>query len=51
MLQLPETPNRIKTLCALDDSYELCREVTAHYAKTFYLGTMLMPEEKRRAIW
>ena len=51
MLQLPETPKRLKTFCALDDSYELCREVTANYAKTFYLGTLLMPEEKRRAIW
>ena len=51
MLQLPETPKRLKTLCALDDSYERCREVTANFAKTFYLGTLLMPEEKRRAIW
>jgi 15-cis-phytoene synthase len=51
MLQLPETPKRLKTLCALDDSYERCREVTASFAKTFYLGTLLMPEEKRRAIW
>ena len=32
-------------------SYELCRQVTAKYSKTFYLGTMLMSEEKRRAIW
>lgn len=51
MLQLPETPKRLKMLCALDDSYELCREVTANFAKTFYLGTLLMPEDKRRGIW
>lgn len=51
MLQLPETPRRIKPLCALDDAYELCRDITANYAKTFYLGTLLMPEDKRRGIW
>ncbi|WP_416669659.1 15-cis-phytoene synthase CrtB [Egbenema bharatensis] len=50
MLQLPESP-RISTLIPLDDSYERCRQITAEYAKTFYLGTLLMPEEKRRAIW
>ena len=50
MLQLPESP-RITTLASLDDAYELCRQITAEYAKTFYLGTLLMPEAKRRAIW
>jgi 15-cis-phytoene synthase len=50
MLQLPESP-RITTLASLEDSYELCRQVTATYSKTFYLGTLLMPEAKRRAIW
>lgn len=35
----------------LDDAYERCREVTAEYAKTFYLGTKLMTPEKQRAIW
>lgn len=50
MLQLPESP-RITTLASLEDAYELCRQVTAEYAKTFYLGTLLMPEAKRRAIW
>lgn len=50
MLQLPESP-RIKTLAPLEDAYELCRQITAEYSKTFYLGTLLMPEEKRRAIW
>ncbi|HJL68893.1 MAG TPA: phytoene synthase, partial [Prochlorococcaceae cyanobacterium Gl_MAG_24] len=28
-----------------------CREETAQWAKTFYLGTMLLPSIKRRAIW
>ena len=35
----------------LDSAYERCREVTAEYAKTFYLGTKLMTPEKQRAIW
>ncbi|THU46839.1 hypothetical protein C4D60_Mb09t09120 [Musa balbisiana] len=35
----------------LDAAYERCGEVCAEYAKTFYLGTMLMTPERRRAIW
>ncbi|MBD2480519.1 MULTISPECIES: 15-cis-phytoene synthase CrtB [Planktothrix] len=50
MLQLSKSPC-MRTLASLEDSYELCRQVTAEYAKTFYLGTQLMPEAKRRAIW
>ena len=50
MLQLSNSP-RMRTLTSRSDAYELCRQITAKYAKTFYLGTMLMPEEKRRAIW
>jgi phytoene synthase len=50
MLQLSEQP-RMKTLASLDDAYEICRQITAKYARTFYLGTLLMPEAKRRAIW
>jgi 15-cis-phytoene synthase len=51
MLQLPATPRRIKSLCSLDEAYARCRDITSAFAKTFYLGTLLMPEEKRRAIW
>ena len=51
MLQLPDTPRRLKPLCSLATSYEQCREITSNFAKTFYLGTLLMPEEKRRGIW
>jgi 15-cis-phytoene synthase len=52
MLQLPETPRITSTtLLSLEDSYEFCRQVTAKFSKTFYLGTLLMPEAKRRAIW
>jgi 15-cis-phytoene synthase len=47
---LPESP-RVMTLVPLEEAYELCRQVTAEYAKTFYLGTRLMSAEKRRAIW
>ena len=36
---------------SLDQAYELCRRETARWAKTFYLGTLLLPAEKRRAIW
>jgi len=50
MLQLPK-PARMRPLVSLEESYELCRQITATYAKTFYLGTLLMPEAKRRAIW
>lgn len=50
MLQLPDSPPT-KPLATLEDSYELCRQITAKYSKTFYLGTLLMPEAKRRAIW
>ncbi len=50
MLQLPESPH-MTTLAPLDAAYELCRQITAEYSKTFYLGTLLMPPEKRRAIW
>ena len=41
------TPNSIN----LDNAYEICRKETAKWAKTFYLGTMLLPPIKRRAIW
>nr|ABR16280.1 unknown [Picea sitchensis] len=39
------------TLQLLEDAYERCGEVCAEYAKTFYLGTLLMTPERRRAIW
>jgi phytoene synthase len=32
-------------------AFEECRQETARWAKTFYLGTLLMPPAKRRAIW
>ena len=35
----------------LDDAYEICRKETAKWAKTFYLGTLLLPPIKRKAIW
>ena len=35
----------------LEESYEACREITAQYAKTFYLGTKLFDEDKRKAVW
>ena len=38
-------------LPSLEQAYEACRAETAQWAKTFYLGTLLMPAAKRRAIW
>ena len=35
----------------LEQAYEECRVETERWAKTFYLGTLLMPPAKRRAIW
>ncbi|WP_026079601.1 15-cis-phytoene synthase CrtB [Spirulina subsalsa] len=50
MLQLPK-PQRMRPLASPAEAYEYCRQVTATYSKTFYLGTLLMPPEKRQAIW
>jgi 15-cis-phytoene synthase len=50
MLQLTETP-RMSLLASLDEAYEACRQVTSKFSKSFYLATLLMPEDKRRAIW
>ncbi|MEM6445499.1 MAG: phytoene synthase [Cyanobacteria bacterium P01_D01_bin.123] len=38
-------------MIALEQSIALCRQVTAKHAKTFYLGSLLLPEAKRHAIW
>lgn len=50
MLQLSHSL-RSKELVPREDAYEVCRQITAEYSKTFYLGTLLMTPEKRRAIW
>ncbi|XP_074590803.1 phytoene synthase 2, chloroplastic-like [Curcuma longa] len=39
------------SLGLLKDAYDRCGEVCAEYAKTFYLGTLLMTPERRKAIW
>nr|AFV33358.1 phytoene synthase [Cucurbita pepo subsp. ovifera] len=39
------------TLSLLNEAYDRCGEVCAEYAKTFYLGTMLMTPERQKAIW
>jgi phytoene synthase len=48
---LIQTSPYIRTLAPVEEAYEQCRQITADYAKTFYLGTLLMPPLKRRAIW
>ena len=51
-LGLSNTPMmRSKAALNLDNAYEICRKETAEWAKTFYLGTLLLPPVKRRAIW
>jgi len=40
-----------KPFSQLEKAYELCRKETQKWAKTFYLGTLLLPLEKRKAIW
>ncbi|MEO0827537.1 MAG: 15-cis-phytoene synthase CrtB [Cyanobacteria bacterium J06635_15] len=50
MLQLTKSAPT-KTFAPLSESYERCRQITAKYSKTFYLGTLLMAEAKRKAIW
>jgi len=39
------------SISQLDQAYEICRKETQLWAKTFYLGTLLLPQEKRKAIW
>ncbi|KAF8047407.1 hypothetical protein N665_3055s0006 [Sinapis alba] len=39
------------SLSLLGAAYDRCGEVCAEYAKTFYLGTLLMTPERRKAIW
>ena len=39
------------SISELDQAYEICRKETQKWAKTFYLGTLLLPQEKRKAIW
>ncbi|WP_390631160.1 15-cis-phytoene synthase CrtB [Leptothermofonsia sichuanensis] len=50
MLELPESCG-VRNLVSLEEAYERCRQITAKYSKTFYIGTLLMPPAKRRAIW
>ena len=42
---------RLGAIPSLEEAYEACRRETEAWAKTFYLGTLLMPPAKRRAIW
>ncbi len=48
---LAEHASGERTLPSLAEAFEACRRETAEWAKTFYLGTLLMPPAKRRAIW
>ncbi|KAL5766908.1 hypothetical protein ACOSP7_017525 [Xanthoceras sorbifolium] len=35
----------------LEEAFERCGKLCAEHAKTFYLGTLLMTEERQKAIW
>ena len=50
MLQLTK-PQLKRSLASLSEAYEHCRQITQKHAKTFYLATLLMCQEKRQAIW
>nr|WP_229425751.1 phytoene synthase [Lusitaniella coriacea] len=41
----------MRNLASTEEAYEQCRQITAKHSKTFYLGTLLMPPEKRQGIW
>nr|AGL08127.1 chloroplast phytoene synthase 1 [Brassica napus] len=47
----PQDIVRPGSLSLLAEAYDRCGEVCAEYAKTFYLGTLLMTPERRKAIW
>ena len=49
VLSPPAPPEAV--IPELGEAYEACRLETERWAKTFYLGTLLMPLAKRRAIW
>jgi phytoene synthase len=36
---------------ALEASYRVCRTIVESHAKTFYLSSLFLPPEKRRAVW
>ncbi len=50
MLQLSDVLQS-SHLVSVEEAYEQCRQITAKYSKTFYMGTLLMTPPKRRAIW
>nr|ATQ35989.1 phytoene synthetase [Diacronema lutheri] len=52
MIASTDTPlDGSKRSAALAEGYEVCRKITASYAKTFYLGTRFMAPPRARAIW
>ncbi|KAI4299667.1 hypothetical protein L6164_033102 [Bauhinia variegata] len=52
-LDVDEKPDIVLpgNLGLLSEAYDRCGEICAEYAKTFYLGTLLMTPERQRAIW
>eukprot|EP00616_Rhizochromulina_sp_CCMP1243_P016734 CAMPEP_0118995160 /NCGR_PEP_ID=MMETSP1173-20130426/58031_1 /TAXON_ID=1034831 /ORGANISM="Rhizochromulina marina cf, Strain CCMP1243" /LENGTH=369 /DNA_ID=CAMNT_0006946489 /DNA_START=126 /DNA_END=1235 /DNA_ORIENTATION=- len=48
-LMKPAEPSRESAV--LEAAYVQCEKITSVFAKTFYLGTKLMSEKQRRAVW
>lgn len=46
---LPVDPSREQEVLA--EAYEQCEKITSIFAKTFYLGTKLMSDEQKSAVW
>jgi phytoene synthase len=40
-----------KASSVLDECYQQCREITREHSKTFYLSSLFLAPEKRRAVW
>lgn len=38
-------------LTLLEEAYKRCRNICAEYARTYYLASLLMTEERQKAIW
>eukprot|EP00252_Welwitschia_mirabilis_P013119 TRINITY_DN289_c0_g1_i1.p1 TRINITY_DN289_c0_g1~~TRINITY_DN289_c0_g1_i1.p1 ORF type:complete len:368 (-),score=60.50 TRINITY_DN289_c0_g1_i1:39-1142(-) len=50
-LELEKAMGHNGTTQLLKEAYQRCGQICAVYAKTFYLGTLLMTPERKRAIW
>ncbi len=40
-----------RTPTSLDEAYRICRDIAKEHSKTFYLSSLFLAPEKRRAVW